>query len=416
MWLLQSLPCDAKILLHCSNKTCNKALVVDLPLKGLSIREFAMRMSETLSRLGRMREAAAAMAANAHGGSRLSELEPIGNNPGNLRGFYYVPEGLKAPAPLVVVLHGCTQTAAGYDHGSGWSHLADRHGFGLLFPEQQRENNANLCFNWFTAGDTRRGIGEAASIRAMIDAMRAAHTIDPKRIFVTGLSAGGAMASVMLATYPELFAAGAIIAGLPYGCASDVRQAFDCMGGRASAEAADLGAKVRRASPHKGPWPRISVWQGSADHTVVPSNADAIVLQWSHLHGLEPTPSRTDIVVTYPRRVWLGPNGEELIEQYTITGMAHGTPLMPGTGEGESGQAGAHMLDAAISSTDRIAAFFGIVPAVQQSQRAKSAVSTRTATVAEPIDDLQQPQPKPQPAAGVQKVIEDALKAAGLMR
>ena len=93
-------------------------------------------------------------------------------------------------------------------------HLADLHGFAVLFPEQQRANNANLCFNWFVPEDIRRDSGEALSIRQMIEAMVVAHGLDRSRIFVTGLSAGGAMASAMLATYPEIFAGGAIIAGL----------------------------------------------------------------------------------------------------------------------------------------------------------------------------------------------------------
>ena len=311
-------------------------------------------------RLRRSRKGVSAFAAPGATTDRLRDLDGLRENPGNLRGRYYVPEGLTGPAPLVVVLHGCTQDAAVYDHGSGWSTLADRHGFALLFPEQKRDNNPMLCFNWFSANDTQRGMGEAASIRAMIEAMRKQHAIDPKRIFVTGLSAGGAMASVMLATYPELFAAGAILAGVAYGCADSVGEAFDCMGGRARSDAAELARHVRRASPHKGPWPRVQVWQGSADHTVVPSNADAIVLQWAHLHGLDPQPGRTDAVAGYPRRAWLGAGGEPLIEQYAITGMAHGVPLAGG--KDAIGAAGAHMLDVGLSSTARIAAFFGIGP------------------------------------------------------
>jgi poly(hydroxyalkanoate) depolymerase family esterase len=340
---------------------------------------------------------------------RLSDLEGVRDNPGDLRARCYVPPGLKGPAPLVVVLHGCTQDAAVYDHGSGWSTLADRHGFLLLFPEQQRANNPMLCFNWFSGNDTRRGLGEAASIRAMIDAMKKAHAVDPARIFVTGLSAGGAMASAMLATYPDVFAAGAIIAGVAYGCAADVSEAFDCMGGRARTDASELAGHVRRASPHKGPWPRVQVWQGSSDHMVVPSNADAIVLQWASLHGVGPKPDRTDRVETYPRRSWLGADGEPVIEQYSITGMGHGIPLDPG---GDSvGEAGAHMLDVGLSSTTQIAAFFGI--AAEEAER-------RSVAAAAPLPAPTPRRParaaRPEAAGGVQQVIEDALRKAGLMR
>lgn len=368
-----------------------------------------MRLIKSLSKLEGAGKILKALKPS-QGGDRLSDLTGIKDNPGDLRGRYYVPEGLKKPASLVVVLHGCTQDAAGYDQGSGWSRLADRHGFALLFPEQMRANNPNLCFNWFTANDSQRGMGEAASIRGMVEAMRSQHDIDPQRIYVTGLSAGGAMASVMLATYPDIFAAGAIIAGIAYGCASGVAQAFQCMGGRAQADTAELVANVRRASPHKGPWPRVSVWQGSEDRTVMPSNADAIVRQWAALHGLAEQPSRTETVSGYPRRVWTGADGTELIEEYEITGMAHGTPLMPGTDEGESGEAMAHMLDVGLSSTDHIAAFFGIAPVPVEAKQ--SAPKVRPA--ANPAQ--QAPSMPVQPTGEVQKVIEDALKAAGLMR
>lgn len=328
---------------------------------------------------------------------RLRPLGALRDNPGNLAGHFYVPDGLEGPAPLVVILHGCTQNAAVYDQGSGWSTLADRHGFILLFPEQQRANNAMLCFNWFSGNDSRRGMGEAASIANMIAAMRRDHPVDPERIFVTGLSAGGAMASVMLATYPETFAGGAVIAGIAFGCASDVAGAFDCMGGRARGDADELGLKVRRASPHKGPWPRVQVWQGGADHVVAPSNADAIVLQWASLHGLPPTPSRTDKVAGYPRRSWFGKDGTPLIEEYMITGMAHGIPLDAASGDG---RAGAHMLDVGLGSTGRIATFFGIAPP----DDAETTPSKQSAA-----------RPAPERATGVQAVIENALKAAGLM-
>ena len=341
------------------------------------------------------------------GRGRLRELGSGFDNPGALGALCHVPEALPPGAPLVVVLHGCTQNAAGYDRGSGWSRLADRYGFALLFPEQARANNPNLCFNWYQPGDAARGSGEAASIAAMAAAMQAAHRLDPARTFVTGLSAGGAMAAAMLAAYPDVFAAGAVIAGIPFGCASGLGEAFGCMGGRGEDEADALAARVRAASPHRGPWPRLSVWHGSADRTVVPANADALVRQWAALHGLPEAPDRTETVDSYPRSVWLGADGRPAIEQYLVTGMGHGTPLMPGSGNGRSGEAMPHMLDVGLSSTDRIAAFFEIAP-------------EPPARAAEPGPRAQPASPRrrrePRAASGIQKTIEDALKAAGLMR
>jgi feruloyl esterase len=147
---------------------------------------------------------------------KLTEISSFGSNPGNLRMLTYVPPQLPDSAPLVVVLHGCLQTARAYDEGSGWSMLARRHSFALVYAEQSQANNPNRCFNWFQPHDARRGSGEALSIRQMVTRMRRTHSIDPARIFITGLSAGGAMTSVMLATYPEVFAGGGIIAGLPW--------------------------------------------------------------------------------------------------------------------------------------------------------------------------------------------------------
>ncbi len=162
--------------------------------------------------------------------SPLVETEGFGGNPGDLRMLSFVPAKLQKAPALVVVLHGCGQTAGGLRSsapaGRPWR---SDYGFALLMPEQQRSNNAQACFNWFNPEDIARDRGEACSIRQMIARMAADHGIDTRRIFVTGLSAGGAMTSVMLATYPEVFAAGAVIAGLPYGVASNVREALNGM-------------------------------------------------------------------------------------------------------------------------------------------------------------------------------------------
>ena len=233
----------------------------------------------------------------------LTELTGFGSNPGALRMFTYVPKKLAAAPALVVVLHGCTQSAASYDLGAGWSTLAERHGFVLLLPEQTAANNPKTCFNWFLPDDTARDRGEVLSIRQMIEKTIGAHNVDRERVFITGLSAGGAMTAAMLATYPEVFAAGAIIAGLPYGAAGNVQQAFESMFQGRARSGKEWGDLVRGASRHRGRWPRVSVWHGDADATVVPMNAESLVRQWTDVHGIEAAPRR-DLVDGYPRRTW----------------------------------------------------------------------------------------------------------------
>jgi len=149
-------------------------------------------LSDTLQRLSALKSLRL-VAGKYAGPSRLEEMTGFGTNPGNLLARCYVPRRLARGSPLVVVLHGCTQTAAEYDHGSGWSQLADRYGLALLFPEQQGANNPLLCFNWFAPEDMHRDSGEALSVRRMIEVMLAKVGLDAKQVFITGLSAGGAI-------------------------------------------------------------------------------------------------------------------------------------------------------------------------------------------------------------------------------
>ncbi|MFL6790178.1 MAG: PHB depolymerase family esterase [Bradyrhizobium sp.] len=297
--------------------------------------------------------------------SPLVETAEFGSNPGALKMLSFVPEDLQRGAALVVVLHGCGQTAASYDFGAGWSTLAKDYGFALLMPEQQASNNANTCFNWFKPEDTTRGRGEACSIRQMIARLVSDHKLDPRRVYVTGLSAGGAMASVMLAAYPDVFAAGAIIAGLPFGIATNLREALNGMLQSPSRPASELGDLVRKASKHNGPWPKVSVWHGSADRTVNPANADEIVKQWLDVHGLPLAPMSVADVDGYPRQVWWNADGDTIVESYTITDMAHGTPLGIADNEERYGEAGAFLIEAGISSSYHIAQFFGLTERIR---------------------------------------------------
>ena len=196
-----------------------------------------------------------------------------------------------------------------------------------------------------------------------------------RKVFVTGLSAGGAMASVMLATYPEVFAGGAITAGLPYGCASNVQQAFEAMFTDQGHAAQALGNRVRAASRHRGPWPKISVWHGTDDPIVKPSNAEDIIRQWTNVHGLSESPSHQEFIESGTRRVWSDADGEALIEAFSISGMTHGVPLATTTEE-SCGSAGAFFLDMGISSTHRIARFWRLRGSLVEMPRAAAPVST----------------------------------------
>jgi len=290
-----------------------------------------------------------------------TEVTNFGTNPGALKMYKHAPSAMPANAPLVVALHGCTQTAAAYE-ASGWTALANDNKFYVLYPEQQSANNQNKCFNWFEPGDIARGQGEALSIKQMVDKMAADYSIDPSRIFITGLSAGAYMVNVMAAAYPDVFAGAAPIAGGPYKCATSMTAAFSCMSPGVDKTPAAWGDLARSGyTGYTGRKPRVSIWQGTSDTTVKPMNMDETMQQWTNFHGIDQTAAVSDSVLGYPHKVYKDASGNALVETYSITNMAHGTPVDPGTGAGQCGTAGAYILDVNICSSYYIGKFFGII-------------------------------------------------------
>jgi poly(hydroxyalkanoate) depolymerase family esterase len=288
----------------------------------------------------------------------LTEIAAFGANPGALSMLAYVPASLAANAPVVVLLHGCGQDAAMFAAESGWIALADRVGLILVLPEQSADNNRQRCFNWFRPGHVARGRGEALSIRQMVAEAVNRFQADPRRVHVAGLSAGGAMTAALLAAYPDVFAAGAAIAGLPVGAASGAASALARMA-QAGPEGRSPQAwaeQVRRAAPpgYRGPWPRLSVWHGEMDTVVDPANAGLLAQQWRVLHGLDAAPTVTAEHLTARHMAW-GDRNRPQVELWAIPAMAHGYPV---TAPGFPAVA---MLPGGISATDRIARFWGLV-------------------------------------------------------
>jgi len=290
----------------------------------------------------------------------MEEQAAFGSNPGNLGMYSCVPRGLSKSSALVVALHACQQTARDFDLATGWSELGRERGFAVLFPEQKCENNSQNCFNWFVEKHIGRDDGEIASIRHMIEKMLRDHQLDRDRVYVTGLSAGGAMACALLAAYPELFAAGTIIAGLPYGAALGPFDAMKAMAFGPAHSSRELGNLVRRASPGKKRWPKVSIWHGSHDGVVAPANASGLVQQWLDIHQVDETGAILDEVDGQARMSWRDGAGAIVVEHYLFDGMAHGLPddshlLRPAASPASIA------LDAGKWSTNRIAKSWGLM-------------------------------------------------------
>ncbi|HXU26876.1 MAG TPA: PHB depolymerase family esterase [Bacteroidia bacterium] len=288
-------------------------------------------------------------------------VSAFGTNPGNLNMYSYVPTGISGKAPLVVVMHGCTQNAATVAAQSGWSTMADRHKFFVVYPEQKSANNSSTCFNWFLQGDENRNQGEAYSIKQMVDYMKAHYNIDTTQIFATGLSAGACMTNVMLACYPDVFKAGAVMAGTPYKAGSSALYGYTT-----APTPQAWGDSVKTGYPsYTGTYPKVAVFQGSADPVVSPTNETEIMKQWTNVHGANQTADATvssfngNPYVT--KNIYNDNNGNEVVETYTLTGMGHAIALDTGSCYQQCGATGTYALEVYFSSTFWAAYFFNIL-------------------------------------------------------
>jgi poly(hydroxyalkanoate) depolymerase family esterase len=313
----------------------------------------------------------------------LSQVASFGSNPGNLKMFAYVPAALPAGAPLVVAMHGCTESAQVYSTQTEWGALADRFRFAVVFPEQQTANNSSSCFNWFQPGDIARGQGEALSIKQMVDAMIRDHGSDAARVFATGMSAGGFMTEVMMAAYPDVFAGGAVNSGGPYACATSLTATTSCQQGNVVHSPQQWGDLVRQAVPgYAGPFPRLIAFHGSADFTVAAADLQQSIDQWSNVLGvddrglppggsaaegrrglIDETPELSETFRTATHRVFRDAGGRSMIETYLVSGMGHALTVDPGTNPDQGGATGAFCEDHDIYSSFYAAQFFGLTAA-----------------------------------------------------
>jgi poly(hydroxyalkanoate) depolymerase family esterase len=220
------------------------------------------------------------------------------------------------------MLHGCTQSPDDFAAGTGMNLLAEADGFLVVYPEQAASANPSKCWNWFQAADQQRDQGEPALIAGITRQVMAEYRVDPGRVYVAGLSAGGAMAAILAASYPDLYAAVGVHSGLAPGSAHDLPSAFQVMQHGGPAGRAGAG----RALP-------LILFQGDSDSTVHPSNADYLVRQWASAAG-PVTSGGTAPTVTvhqgrvaggrdYTRAIYRDGQGQTLVEQWTVHGAGH---------------------------------------------------------------------------------------------
>lgn len=295
------------------------------------------------------------------------EVMDFGTNPGNLSLFYYIPKTVKENAPMVVVLHGCGQGAAAAAELTGWNKLADEYGFYVMYPQQHFPNNPQHCFNWFKNNEIERGKGECESIKQMVDYMLKKFKVDSKNIFVTGMSAGGAMTTVMIATQPGMFKAAAVFAGGPYKPGSNIFASSGSMLWGVNKTPEEWGDLVWRQNPaFKAKYPRVIIFHGTKDPVVNFRGAHEIIEQWTYLHNADSVPTVIDSAYLgasdVTRFAYHNKDKEEAVVFYKVKDLGHVIPVNPGYCDNEGGKTGIFATDKSFYSTYYTACEFGLIP------------------------------------------------------
>lgn len=297
----------------------------------------------------------------------ITPVASFGTNPGALNMYTYVPSGISGAAPLVVALHGCTENASTYATQTGWNKLANLHKFYVVYPEQIAANNSSSCFNWFDTTDITRGLGEALSVKQMVDYMSAHYSVDPARIFVTGLSAGAGMTVVMMAAYPDVFSKGAVMAGLPYKASVSALTAYTAMNGGVTKTPAQWGALVRGQNPgYANPFPKMAIFHGTSDLTVNIANATELIKQWTNLNHADQVADSTNTAfqgnTNVVQTIYNDSSNNAVVLCYKITGMPHGIAVDTGACPRQGGATGTYALkETNFHSTYWAADFFNIL-------------------------------------------------------
>jgi poly(hydroxyalkanoate) depolymerase family esterase len=217
-----------------------------------------------------------------------SWADGVATNPSGSRNYkLWIPDGYtgKQRLPLVMMLHGCTQTPDDFAAASQLNAVADKKHFLVVYPEQTKAANPLKCWNWFDSSNQARGRGEPSLLALVVNQVQANYKVDSRRVFVAGFSAGGAMAVIMGATYPELFAAIGVHSGLAYGAATNLNGAMPAMakGGTDAASLGKLAFEAMGATKHSM---RVILFQGAKDGAVAMVNADQVITQWAQTNDL----------------------------------------------------------------------------------------------------------------------------------